>query len=135
MENLGLAETVLGNIRRDPASFRMSSWGIVLPARGLFRRKPGGYVACLAGHTLLASGYALARDNTFVRGHERVEHLGVAVAAKGLLGLTMEEYEFRYPGHYHGTCTLFCAHALNGPAFAAFEALADCERQKLITAA
>lgn len=135
MQNLALAETVLSNIRRNPASFRMESWGVVLPARGLFRRKPGGYIACLAGHTLLSSGYALTRDNTFVRGRELVEYQEVAVAAKELLGLTMEEYEFRYPGHCHESCTLFCGRAQNRTALAALEILAEYEREKMVTAA
>lgn len=135
MQNLALAETVLANIQRNPETFRMRQWGIVLPPRGLIRKIPGGYVACLAGHTLLASGYMLTSDNTFKRGRERVWFDEVAVTAKEELGLTMAEYDFRYPWHQEEVCTLFCGGASNEVALASFAALVNWERAKLITAA
>lgn len=136
MQNLTLAIAVRDKIRQHPETFRMQSWGTLLPPRGLFRRTPGSLTACLAGHTLLAAGYRMTHDNTFRRGRELVTYDEVSLTAREELGLTQEEYYFRYPWHKdEEICTLFCGAASNRPALAAFEAMIEWERAKLTRAA
>jgi len=104
VENTELAKLVLKQIDAFPESFHMGVWGEVM--YGLYKGVPRcGTVACLAGHTLLLSGYRLLTereqmdflnetgehpglfmrpDGTIVQGHYAGE-------AAQLLGMTHEE--------------------------------------------
>lgn len=95
MRNVQLARTVVSRIDDSPASFRMRYWGIPHPPR---------YTACLAGHTLLASGYRLVGSNQFLGPYDNVvENPGVMAAS--LLGLSKDECR---SGIHWWRCNPFC---------------------------
>lgn len=115
MRNLELARTVAGTAETSPETFRMRNWGVLL--------KPGGYRACLAGHTLLASGYELVDTNTFIHPlHGISDHPG-AEAVK-LLGMT--DAETRRGVHWW-KCSVFCENAREDAALANFRLLIEEE--------
>lgn len=85
--NTELARLVLKQIENDPALFDMREWGIQTPC---------GTVACIAGHTLLASGYGFAPSSGLgSRGFFVHPVSGEAVSpryeARDLLGLSHDE--------------------------------------------
>ena len=111
MRNLELARTVAEAVETGRKTFRMRNWGVLL--------KSGEYQACLAGHTLLASGYELADTNMFIHplygisGHPGAE-------AVRLLGMT--DAETRRGVHWW-KCNVFCENAKEEAALANFRQL------------
>jgi hypothetical protein len=92
MQNLELAFNVVGRIKASPDNFRMRFWGVP------------GYTACLAGHTLLASGYEIVDKNIFLRPDNSLV-LFPGWEAAGLLGLTPKECK---RGIHFWPCNPFC---------------------------
>jgi len=99
MQSPELARDVYRRIQDKPDSFRMRSWAVLLGQ--------GRYAACLAGHTLLASGYELAADDMFCSpGGSIISDPGEEAFL--LLGLTRKEYR---RGVHWWKCNIFCENA------------------------
>jgi hypothetical protein len=81
MDNPKLGRAVLDVADFEPESFDMHTWGTQLEC---------GTVACLAGHTLLLSGYHLNSSSEFQR-PDFTYVQEVMREAEGLLGMTREE--------------------------------------------
>ena len=89
MENLVLGRKVLHQVTAHPETLDMGTWGM---REYSFLQRYRQQTACLAGHTLLQSGYVLRASNryesprgTIVRGRD------IGLAAQDLLGLTQAE--------------------------------------------
>jgi hypothetical protein len=95
MQNLELAFNVVERIKREPEHFRMRFWGVPKPE----------YTACLAGHTLLASGYQLVATNAFRHPESGSLVTYPGLAAAGLLGMTARECK---RGIHFWSCNPFC---------------------------
>jgi hypothetical protein len=122
MQNVKLARTVVSRIESSPGNFRMRNWGIPHPVR---------YTACLAGHTLLESGYAITGRNIFS------DPGGIPVANPGieavsLLGLTVDECR---RGIHWWKCNPFCENMPEDVAFGNFlELIVEEEQRRLVSA-
>lgn len=81
MENVKLGRTVLNHIDQHPELFDMGSWAV---------RTPCGTVACLAGTSMLLSGYKLIADETFVR-PDGSKVMNESQEAQALLGMDNRE--------------------------------------------
>lgn len=88
MENYKLGRQVLNQIESDPDSFDMTTWAY------RSREHACGTVACLAGHTMLQSGYP-HEDSTglFFRPDGSIVPGGYGEEAARLLGLNPGEVQ------------------------------------------
>jgi hypothetical protein len=111
MRNITLAQAVIHTAETDPEHFSMRNWG--LPG-------PDGPVACLAGWTLLHSGWILTSPNTFLRPFSRRTEEDVCARAKVLLGLTEKEWR---TGYHWWKCNLFCENTPDDHAVRIFRTL------------
>lgn len=100
MQNVQLARRVVSRIEASPDRFRMRYWAVPYSAFP----PPSRYTACLAGHTLLESGYKIIARNEFCYpGGRPVANPGNEAAA--LLGLTKDECR---RGIHWWRCHPFC---------------------------
>lgn len=124
MQNIELAWDAIGRIKREPGSFRMRYWGAV---------RPTGYTACLAGHTMLASGYRLVGTNAYLR-PDGSPVAWPGLEAGNLLGFTPEECR---RGTHWWKCNVFCENSQEDAAMDLFLKLIfeEEERRLSLTAA
>lgn len=84
MKNVQLGRKVLDHVTTHPEQFNMGVWG---------ERGPCGTAACLAGWTMLLSGYKLDKLDRFIRPDYTMVGLGDHTQeASDLLGITDEEW-------------------------------------------
>lgn len=121
MQNVQLARRVVSRIDASPGSFRMRSWGVAGPPR---------YTACLAGHTLLASGYRLIGANKFLAPRNIVAVENPGVTAARLLGLSKEECR---SGIHWWRCNPFCENMPEEDAYDNFLRMVVEEEQRRLT--
>jgi hypothetical protein len=118
MQNVTLGRKVLNHIEAHREQFDVKKWGRPDPACGT--------VACIAGHTVLMSGYRLQGPGEWKRPDGTVICGSVAYDAARLLGLSDREWHWS-PGE--DRCGLFSGSQTDDEAIERFKAIVEAAEQ------